>query len=228
MGIPTARLFRTLAIALATSVFAPSAFAGWQDQASPADIDRLNQLPQIRDAATADALGGSREPERSDGVASDSVATRVRPSKNGEGRGDWRVISRVMEPGARTIPAKALTGNWRCRQIKLGGMSAYMVYDRWFTCTIRSTRDGLLLEKTDGSQRFAGHLYTEQGAWVYLGASHVRGEPRHDYSGASPALGAQVTPDDQIGLLTGIGDNHLRLEIPAVQESLLDVVEFKR
>jgi hypothetical protein len=37
-----------------------------------------------------------------------------------------------------------------------------------------------------------------------------------------------VTPDDQIGLLTGIGDNHLRLEIPAVQESLLDVVEFKR
>jgi hypothetical protein len=27
---------------------------------------------------------------------------------------------------------------------------------------------------------------------------------------------------------TGIGDNHLRLEIPAVQESLLDVVEFAR
>ena len=39
---------------------------------------------------------------------------------------------------------------------------------------------------------------------------------------------AQVTPDDQIGLLTGIGDNHLRLEIPAVQESFLDVVEFTR
>ena len=42
------------------------------------------------------------------------------------------------------------------------------------------------------------------------------------------ALGAQVTPDDQIGLLTGIGNNHLRLEIPAVQESLLDVLEFTR
>ena len=39
---------------------------------------------------------------------------------------------------------------------------------------------------------------------------------------------AQITPDDQIGLLTGIGDNHLRLEIPAIQESLLDVVEFAR
>ena len=37
-----------------------------------------------------------------------------------------------------------------------------------------------------------------------------------------------MTPDDQIGLLTGIGNNHLRLEIPAVQESLLDVVELVR
>jgi hypothetical protein len=203
MGVPTARTARTLVLSLAPIFMSSSAFAGWQEDASPAEIDRLNQLPQIRDAAIADA-------------------------KTGEGRGDWRVIPRVMEPQGRTIPADALTGDWRCRQIKLGLMSAYMVYDAWFTCSIRPTRGGLLLEKTGGTQRFAGFLYPEQGAWVYLGASSVRGEPRHSYSGASPALGAQVTPDDQIGLLTGIGDNHLRLEIPAVQESLLDVVEFAR
>jgi hypothetical protein len=199
----TARIFRALAFSLAAIFIAPKAFAGWQDQASPADIDRLNQLPQIREAAIADA-------------------------GHGEGRGDSRVISRVMEPGAHTIPAHALTGNWRCRQIKLGGMTPVMVYDRWFTCSIRSVRDGLLLEKMGGSQRLSGTLFPENGAWVYVGASRVRGEPRHNYSGASPALGAQVTPDDQVGLLTGIGDNHLRLEIPAVQESLLDVVEFTR
>lgn len=199
MGIPTARMFRMLALSLAAVFTSSTAFAGWQDDASPAEIDRLNQLPQIRDAAIADTKAG-----------------------------DWRAVVRVMEPEARTIPANALTGNWRCRQIKLGRMSATMVYDRWFTCTIRSMRGGLLLEKTGGSQRFAGFLYPEQGAWVYLGASSVRGEARHHYSGPSPALGAQVTPDDQIGLLTGIGDNHLRLEIPAIQESLLDVVEFAR
>jgi hypothetical protein len=73
-----------------------------------------------------------------------------------------------------------------------------------------------------------GTLYPDNGAWVYLGASSARGEPVHAYSGASASIGASVTPDDQIGLLTGIGDNHLRLEIPAVQESLLDMVEFKR
>jgi len=211
----------TLTLSRATVFIAPNAFAGWQDAASPADIARLDRLPQIRDAAITDAQRSSREPERSEGLA-------VRPSKNGQGSGDGRVIARVMEPQGRGVPLRALTGHWRCRQIKLGLMSAYMVYDRWFDCSIRSDGGGLLLEKNGGSQRFAGRLYPEQGAWVYLGASYVRGEPRHKYSGASPAQGAAVTPDDQIGLLTGIGDNHLRLEIPAVQESLLDVVEFAR
>jgi hypothetical protein len=133
-----------------------------------------------------------------------------------------------MEPEGRGIPQAALLGNWRCRQIKLGGMTSTMVYDQWFRCNIRPFHGGLLLQKMDGSQRLVGGLFPENGAWVYLGASSARGEPYHNYSGASPALGGQVTPDDQIGLLTGIGDNHLRLEIPAVQESLLDVVEFKK
>ena len=203
MGIVTARIFHTLAFSLAAVFVSSHAFAGWQDDASPAEIDRLNQLPQIRDAAIADA-------------------------RSGQGQGDPRAIAPVMEPQARTIPADALTGNWRCRQIKLGGISAYMVYDAWFTCSIRPDGGGLLLEKTGGTQLFAGRLYPEQGAWIYLGTSSVAGEPRHRYSGPPPMLGAAVTPDDQIGLLTGIGDNHLRLEIPAVQESLLDVVELKR
>ena len=199
MGIPTARIFRNAAFSLAAIFISSNAFAGWQEDASPAEIDRLNHLPQIRDAAIADAKAG-----------------------------DWRAVAPIMEPQTRTIPADVLTGNWRCRQIKLGLMSSTMVYDRWFTCSIRPYLGGLLLEKTDGTQRFAGILHPEQGAWVYLGASNVRGEPRHRYSGASPGLGAQVTPDDQIGVLTGIGDDHLRLEIPSVQESLLDVVEFRR
>jgi hypothetical protein len=203
MGLPTARTFRTLALSLAAFFMSSAAFAGWQEDAAPAEIDRLNHLPQIRDAAIADA-------------------------KSGQGQGDWRAIPGVMEPQARAIPANVLAGDWRCRQLKLGRMSSYIVYDDWFTCSIRPYRGGLLLEKTGGSQRFAGWLYPERGAWVYLGASNVRDEPRHTYSGASPALGAATTPDDQIGLLTGIGNNHLRLEIPAVQESLLDVVEFAR
>jgi hypothetical protein len=203
MGTQTARIFRSAAFSLVGVLVSVPALAGWQEDASPAEIDRLNQLAQIRGAAMADA-------------------------KSGQGQGDPRVISQVMEPQGRAIPAAALTGDWRCRQLKLGRMSAYIVYDAWFTCSIRPSGDGLLLEKTGGTQRFTGQLYQEQGAWVYLGASSVAGEPRHRHSGPPPMLGAAVTPDDQIGLLTGIGDDHLRLEIPAVQEALLDVVEFRR
>jgi hypothetical protein len=191
-------------LAAALALTASPAFAGWQDQASPADIDRLVQLPQIRDAAIADA------------------------KQNTSGQGDMRALARVMDAEGHAIPAQALMGNWRCRQMKLGRMTSYMVYDSWFSCNIRPYNGGILLQKMNGSQRFIGFLYPENGGWVYLGASSARGEPYHNYSGRSPAIGAQVTPDDQIGLLTGIGNNHLRLEMPAVQESLLDVVEFAR
>ena len=190
-------------ILIALALASTPAFAGWRDTASPADIARIEHLDQTRALAMADA-------------------------RQGRNQGDQRVIAQVMEPQGHAIPAEALQGDWRCRQIKLGGMTSTMVYDGWFHCQIRSVGSGLVLQKMDGSQRFVGQLFPENGAWVYVGASSARGEPGHDYSGASPALGAQLTPDDQIGLLTGIGDNHLRLEIPAVQESLLDVVEFTR
>ena len=45
----------------------------------------------------------------------------------------------------------------------------------------------------------------------------------------SAAFGAPATPDDQIGLLTGIDNNRLRLEIPGpVEESTYDIIEFAR
>jgi len=190
-------------LALALTLAATPSFAGWQEQASRADVARLAQLPQIRAAA-------------------------LEASQRGRGEGDARVIGPVMNPIGHAIPGQALAGTWRCRQLKLGGMESYMVYSAWFTCSIRPHNGGLMLQKTNGTQRFMGMLYPENGAWVYLGAWSAKGEPWHDYSGATASVGAKVTPDDQIGLLTGIGDNHLRLEIPAVQESLLDVVEFKR
>ncbi len=203
MGVRTHKISFALALSLAAFFIPSTAFAGWQDLAAPADIARLQQLPQIRAAAIEDA-------------------------QHGEGRGDWRAIPRVLQPQGRAVPANVLVGNWRCRQMKLGRMSSYMVYDQWFSCNVRPFNGGLLLQKMNGSQRFVGFLFPENGAWIYLGASSARGEPWHNYSGRSPALGAQVTPDDQIGLLAGIGDNHMRLEIPAIQESLLDVVEFAR
>lgn len=193
-------------LALTLSALALStlpAWAGWRDQASPADINRLVELPSIR-------------------------ARALHAAETWPGQGDINALEQVMRADGRTLPAKDLPGTWRCRWMKLGGASPYIVYPTWFRCSVRTVNGGLLLQKVSGSLRTIGFLYPEEGAWVYLGASSATNEPWHNYSGRTPAIGAQVTPDDQIGLLTGIGNNHLRLEIPAIQESLVDVLELKR
>jgi hypothetical protein len=121
----------------------------------------------------------------------------------------------------------SLTGTWRCRTIKLGGMTPSLVYS-WFRCRI-SDRGGLLrFEKISGSQRMGGTLYPEGNGYVYLGASWVKSEHPHRYSGNGASAGAQSTPDDQVGMLTATSHGAV-IEMPfPVQESTMDVVELRR
>ena len=121
----------------------------------------------------------------------------------------------------------SLTGSWRCRTIKLGGMTSSMTYS-WFHCRVTDEGGVLHFEKTSGSQRMGGTLYPDGNSYVYLGASWVKGEHPHRYSGNGASVGAQATPDDQIGRMTATA-NGARLELPyPVQESTMDVVELKR
>jgi Domain of unknown function (DUF4893) len=121
----------------------------------------------------------------------------------------------------------SLVGTWRCRTIKLGGMTSSMVYT-WFRCRVFEYNGALRFEKISGSQRMAGTLYPEGNGYVYLGASWVKGEQPHRYSGNEASAGAEATPDDQIGMFTRTSAG-ARLEMPyPVQESTFDVVELRR
>jgi Domain of unknown function (DUF4893) len=121
----------------------------------------------------------------------------------------------------------SLVGTWRCRTIKLGGMTPSRVYS-WFHCRVFEYNGALRFEKINGSQRMAGTLYPEGNGYVYLGASWVKGETPHRYSGNGASAGAQATPDDQIGMFTKTSAG-ARLEMPfPVQESSFDVVELRR
>ena len=121
----------------------------------------------------------------------------------------------------------SITGNYRCRTIKLGGMTPSMQYS-WFRCRVFEYGGMLRFEKTSGSQRMGGTLYPDGNSYVYLGASWVKGEHPHRYSGNGAAVGAQATPDDQIGRMTATA-NGARLEMPfPMQESTMDVVELRR
>ena len=121
----------------------------------------------------------------------------------------------------------SITGNYRCRTIKLGGMTPTMTYS-WFRCRVTDEGGMLRFEKISGSQRMAGTLYPEGNGYVYLGASWVKGEHPHRYSGNGASVGAPATPDDQVGRMTATA-NGARLEMPfPVQESVFDVVELRR
>lgn len=120
-----------------------------------------------------------------------------------------------------------LTGTWRCRTIKLGGMTSSVVYS-WFRCRIADEGGVLRFEKLSGTQRMQGTLHPEGSGYVYLGASWVKGERPHAYSGRGASAGAAATPDDQIGLLSATAGG-ARLELPyPVQESTFDVIELRR
>jgi Domain of unknown function (DUF4893) len=179
-----------------------SAWAGWQDQITPYDQQRLDHLDDSRTQAVAQA-------------------------EQGNGTGDFKAIKETLEPEAHAMSESALLGTWRCRQMKLGGMTGYYVFS-WFPCRISHVGGGLWFEK-DGTQRMAGFLYPNGGSWIYLGAQSARGEPIHRYSGQAASVGATANPDDQVGALVGIGNNKLRMDIPyPAVESDFDAIELVR
>ena len=181
-----------------------SASAGWRDQITDYDAGRLTSLEQARSDA-------------------------VHQAETRGGTGDFRAIQETFGSEAHGVPQQALLGTWRCRQMKLGGMTGYAVFS-WFPCSITRVNGGLWFQK-QGTQRMAGYLYPEDGGlWVYLGAQSARGEPWHRYSGRYASVGADVTPDDQVGALVGIGRNALRIDLPqpATQESDFDSIELVR
>jgi len=196
-----------IAAALTFALIATAANAGWRDEASQFDAQRLSRLDESRAKGLDEASRGAS------------------PS-------DLAAIDSVIHAQVTTASPSALTGAWRCRTIKLGGVTPDIVYS-WFRCRISERGGALFFEKLSGSQRTSGFLYSEGSGYVYLGASYVTayGPPEKPpvYSGRGASAGAAATPDDQIGLLSLLADGRARLELPyPVQESTFDVIELKR
>ena len=95
--------------------------------------------------------------------------------------------------------ARSCTGTWRCRTIKLGGMTPSRVYSLVSLPHLRSQAAMLRFEKISGSQRMGGTLYPEGNGESIWARSWVKSEHPHRYSGNGASAGATATPDDQIG-----------------------------
>ena len=121
----------------------------------------------------------------------------------------------------------SLTGTWRCRTIKLGGMTPSLVYS-WFRCRVTKQGKRCVSRKISGSQRMGGTLYPEGDG--YGVSRRVLGEGRD---------AASLFRQWRIGggaCHARRPDRHAHHDVPwrdsrdalSVQESTLDVIELKR
>src|SRR6185312_7818561 len=124
MGAPRkVKIAAATAAAAIIAISAGAAFAGWRDDASDYDINRLQSLEQWREHALHEVQ-----------TYSDS-------------RGDFRALKAVMEPQGHAVPARALIGNWRCRNMKMGGVNAFIVYPGWYPCHVGVNNGTLYFQK---------------------------------------------------------------------------------
>lgn len=190
-----------LAALLVVAAGVTAAHAGWQDEATAYDVKRISLLDESKSRGLSEAQSGP----------------------------DGAMIRSVVESEAVSTSERSLVGSWRCRTIKLGGLTSDVVYS-WFRCRISERDGGLTFEKVSGTQRLRGRLYENgSGGYVLLGAYSAKREPWHTYSGNTPSMGASATPDDAAGVLVATGSSSARIELPyPMQESVFDVIELRR
>lgn len=162
---------------------------------TPADKARLDKYDETRKAALAEAKAGN-------------------PA-------DVKQLDALLTKPLVSFSDKNLTGNWKCRTIKAGGLSPLVIYG-WFKCKVTDDGSGWRLEKVSGSQRTKGRFFdnSEKRA-IYLGSAYVNNDPAKPY-GSGPQ-------SDQVGYAFRTDASEWRIEFPApYYESKLDIVEFKR
>lgn len=114
-----------------------------------------------------------------------------------------------------------MTGAWRCRVTKLGGLLPLVRYD-WFRCRVTDDGSGWMLEKLSGSQRTKGRFFTAgDERLIYLGTQFVHADKPKPYGADRRS--------DQVGYAFRTGPAEWRIELPApFFESKLDILEFRR
>ncbi len=162
---------------------------------TPADKVRLDKYGETRKAALAEARAGNP--------------------------GEVKQLDAMLAKPPVSFSDKDLTGNWRCRTIKVGGLSPLVIYG-WFKCKVTDDGSGWRLEKVSGSQRTKGRFFDDgEKRAIYLGSGYVSTDPAKSY-GSGPQT-------DQIGYAFRTGVGEWRIEFPApYYESKLDILQFKR
>jgi len=137
---------------------------------------------------------------------------------------DVKVVDAALAGSAKKLTTDKLTGDWRCRTIKLSKDAALpIVVYADFRCRIEDQDQGLWLDKLTGSQRTHGGFWDiGEARLAYVGALALGDETREPQYGESQER-------NQVGYLIPLSPTHLRLEFPRPgAEADLEVLEFRR
>jgi hypothetical protein len=202
---------RTILKAAATLVAAAFSFpavAGCNTAKPPADLFtekdawRFSQLVESRTRGLALAVSSDRTADRK--KLSEALVD-LYPDKDEE---------------RPKHAADRLVGSYGCSIIKLGGLPPLVAYQA-FRCEIHSGKNGLVIEKTTGSQQFYGRLIASGNGFAYAGTLRYQDETTTPY-GNGPER-------DQAGCLAVVSPYKLVLELPYPHyEAVHDIVVLKR
>ena len=155
----------------------------------------------------------------------------IREALAGGARDDVLLLAEVL----RGAPGAALVaGEWDCRTLKLGGLTALTVYPA-FRCRIEGDGAGRWrFEKLTGSQRARGTLTVGDGmaSPIYLGVGFAGAAPATGYAGLPPEDQSPVAPNQthaQVGVLEATAPDRARLLLPSpILESRFDIIALSR
>ncbi|MBD3663953.1 DUF4893 domain-containing protein [Sulfitobacter aestuariivivens] len=141
---------------------------------------------------------------------------------------DIAALTKALSGAPQIAFDETLSGDWRCRTMKLGGISPLVVYTP-FGCRITATDTGFGFEKLTGSQRTKGTIFLRNGRAIYAGVGYVAGETVPDYADLPADFTSDGRIQSDVAVFERISPTRARLMFPSpAVESDFDILELTR
>ena len=146
----------------------------------------------------------------------------------GGAKGDVAALSSALSGTPQIAFDESLIGDWNCRTMKLGGLSALTVYTN-FKCRFAVGPTGFDFEKLSGSQRTRGTIQLRDGRAVYVGVGFAAGEVPPAYADLPADFQSDGKVQTQVAVFERVSQNRARLMFPSpAVESDFDILELTR
>ncbi len=141
---------------------------------------------------------------------------------------DVAALSKALSGAPQIAFDASLAGDWKCRTMKLGGLSALVVYTN-FACRFTASDTGFTFEKLTGSQRTRGTITLREGRAIYVGVGFVAGQNPPAYADLPADFQSEGTIQTDIAVFERISPTRARLMFPSpAVESDFDILELTR